>query len=98
MDRVEYLARRAAAGLELFPSSERILEVKCWTAKNGYQHVLEVIRLVAGHAIEDKFQPPYADPRWVKKCEYKRMQRRRFRKRLGKKWLRHQAELKRQSR
>jgi hypothetical protein len=103
MDRIDQLADRAAQGLPLFSESRQvrraeILAQQFWTARNGFRHATQIVRVIGGRQVVENRAPPYLNPVRQKECEEKRQYRALHKRKLGKKWLRHQCELKAASR
>jgi hypothetical protein len=101
MDRIDQLAERAAQGLPLFTKSRlirnsEIVAQEFWTARNGYRHATEIVRLVGKKKVTETHKPPYLDPVREKRCKEKRDYRLVCKKRRG--WLKRQCEVKAASR
>jgi hypothetical protein len=55
-----------------------VVQSEYWTARNGYRHLVRLVRLVGGRLVEERRDPPYLDPAWVKKCSEKKKYRARY--------------------
>ena len=101
VDRIAELANRAARRLPLFPNgkhSEAVLEYRYWTAKNGWRHLVALVRLVAGQPVKQRSRPPYLNPAWVKYCQTKRDYRAKWKAERGEEFRRQELRHKRRSR
>jgi hypothetical protein len=74
MDRIAYFRQRAALGEPLFGRADRciVLSAEYWTAKNGFRHIIRLVKLIAGKEIVESRLHPTQDPRRLAMCQEKR--------------------------
>jgi hypothetical protein len=77
VDRIAFLQRRAALEQSLFAEDKAgiVLEIEYWTARNGWRHLLRLVKLVDGQRVEEFRSHPELDESRRAKCLEKRLYR-----------------------
>jgi hypothetical protein len=77
VDRIAFLKRRADLGHPLFDQgqSATIVAADYWTARNGWRHLLRLVKVVNGKEVEEVRQHPATDKERLATCEEKRKYR-----------------------
>jgi hypothetical protein len=77
VDRIAVLSRRASLEQPLFDlgQSVTILEAQYWTARNGWRHLLRLVKIVNGKEVEEVRQHPARDQARLAACQEKRKYR-----------------------